>query len=445
MLEVMRVAALDINFLPTLLPSVDGAADDAMRPEEFGRALGPFPADASASWPAYPHRVVLLRPELVTAWYEDRLVKASRVLLARRAAEAEQAGPDDAKAEAKPPVAVTLQELEEHTPLRLNPDLFVAARTTPADPLASPEGRAAVDVADFLRTSMVPLVAAELVATLPTDSATVADLCHMRGVNLRYLGALTREIEAQSEQLGPRASLAIDQLRAEMIGRAAKNELRQLLRTAPRTAYAVATAHFINCYLATSTYTPAPVGAEKTKPAASHKGSRRNKRSTAAPPAAAAEPRTRPPVDATLGFAMPVPNELLAPLTPTTVWAALVERVRACFRYELPTAWRGPSAPLHRLGALRALCMATGVQVAAKSYQFDAAHGRVVAPADIGGVQPLVAHSYGQVRRVLARLSLRAICVGVWWLGRSSGRRRMQVSDAVRTFEAGRMRLAQGL
>ena len=209
LLEVLRVFALDINFLDSLVPSPaeeDGALPTP-RPEQLGKALGPFGAsadEAAASWPAYPHRVVLLRPELVALWYEDRILRASRAIIQRRAEAAAAAG--ETSVDTKEPITITIKELEAEAPLRLNPDLFVSARGTPADALQSPDGRTSIDIAEFLLGTVVPSIADELVAALPLDSLTT--LCHSRGLNMRYLGALAHAIEARPST-DARADLAV--------------------------------------------------------------------------------------------------------------------------------------------------------------------------------------------------------------------------------------------
>jgi len=348
LLETMRIFPVDANFIDTLWPAVpapapvpaeegvEGAAPaqtpaatpPGPKAPELGAALPVRAADGTgdvADAPAYPHRIVLLRPELVSAWYEHALIAETRKVLAERKAaaaaavaegDAAAAGGEsnaaakegdaaDASAVATAAAAgnLTLSEVEERLYLWLNPDLFVSERTTPADALASKNGQASVEAARFLLETVVPTLADDLAAAVagPVDSAGLVDLMHARGINMRYLGALARAVEARADN-NPRAQLALvrgharangwgwhtpqlkrlrssgcfalvgyaqDLIRAEMVGRGAKAILRQRLREVPQTSRpllpAVA-AHMLNAYLAKVPYVPRTAAAKAAQP-----------------------------------------------------------------------------------------------------------------------------------------------------------------------------------
>lgn len=255
LLETMRIFPVDANFIDTLWPAVPAPAPvpaeegvegvpPAQTPAptpagpkapELGAALPVRAADGTgdvADAPAYPHRIVLLRPELVSAWYEHTLIAETRKVLAERKAaaatavaegdaaaaggESEAAAKEgdaaDASAVATAAAAgnLTLSEVEERLYLWLNPDLFVSERTTPADALATKDGQASVEAARFLLETVVPTLADDLAAAVagPVDSAGLVDLMHARGINMRYLGALARAVEARADN-NPRAQLAL--------------------------------------------------------------------------------------------------------------------------------------------------------------------------------------------------------------------------------------------
>ena len=270
-----------------------------------------------------------------------------------------------------------------------------------------------------------------------------------------------------------------DLVRAEMIGRAAKTELRRLLRASPaRTSWAAIVAHFVNCFLgatpcgpwtpaaAAAATTTATVGAgtgngsPSTKGAAhskAHKHKHKGKQGSSPPSAAAklAAPvapaaATARAVDPILGFAMPAPADLLATVSTESVWSQIVHLVRERFRYDLPGPWRGPSAPLNRMGALRGLCLAVGVQVACRPLHFNAPDGRVLKPDDVVGLHPVVTHHYGQVRgRATAGRPAgpRALFTasGLDRRGGAPGAALAQpVPDVVNLFDAGRARQLHG-
>jgi len=350
LLETMRIFPVDANFIDTLWPAApapapapaqegaDGPAAPAPAPApvpagptapELGAALPVRAADGTgdvADAPAYPHRIVLLRPELVSAWYEHAMVAETRKVLEERKAAAAAAaaeggdaaaaggegdgaakeGGDGADASAVATAAaagnLSLSEIEGRLHLWLNPDLFVSERTTPADALTTKDGQASVEAARFLLETVVPALADDLAAAVagPVDSAGLVDLMHARGINMRYLGALARAVEARADN-NPRAQLALvrargfwrrlgciaaqaltltcallplrddaqDLIRAEMVGRAAKAILRQRLREVPQTSrplLPVVAAHVLNAYLAEVPYAPRTTAAKAAQP-----------------------------------------------------------------------------------------------------------------------------------------------------------------------------------
>lgn len=195
--------------------------------------------------PQYPHRIVLLRPELVEAFWESELKRWAREVAAKKAKGAAVEGKlkedvetspakeaedvseetaalgDDAspaataaavqRAEADAPLDTTLDPSSLASfNLRLNPDAFVDL--TPAkgaDPTvfvpstitdeSDPAIKAVRDASVFLRTVAIPAVVLDVLTGNTSgimDGASLSKHLHGRGINIRYLGYLASTIDS---------------------------------------------------------------------------------------------------------------------------------------------------------------------------------------------------------------------------------------------------------
>lgn len=286
---------------------------------------------------AYPHRLTLLRPELLDAFWEMRLREFARERLEAQRAEGET------------PTRVDVADFN----LSFNPDAFAEFRSvqgdtphlvSPVTDESEPGVQAVRAAADYLRSQVLTRFVSDIAAGLTSavDGLALTQQMHARGINMRYLGRLAHlsepsqagELdEAVASKLGPGYEALLDAFRRvvlhEMVVRAAKHRLRAHLRTAGPAAVPACIAHVFNCLLGTSI----------------------NAAPTAVVPAGAE-------------------SGAWAQLTPAQLADEVRDEVRARFRYELPASFLAQE--LRKMPTLRALCLKTGVQLAVRDYAMEA-------------------------------------------------------------------------
>ena len=313
LLDMMRLCPVDVEWLER---DVEGAV------------LG-GPADGETA--AYPHRVALLRPELVQLYWEHRYREYFNEQLA--------ALPEDERDASR----VDPSGFE----FAFNPDAFVDTRgadgtVTRVAADESEPGVAAVRAASrWVRDAAVPHLLSYVAAVLLSvaDGRALTQQMHARGINMRYLGLVAhlshtahadRLDPVVRSKLGPGYGALLDAFRRvavqEMVVRAAKHRLRALLRTVEPTDAAACVAHFLS----------------------SVHGMRGAVEEPVAPASTGADAAWRA-------------------LTPGALAADLARDVRMRFRYALPplyfeTEMRWPQV-------LRALCLCMGVQLRIRDYR----------------------------------------------------------------------------
>lgn len=176
--------------------------------------------------PSYPHRLALLRPELLEAyreskleaWVTERLEEArARIDEEKKAtvsieSELKEAAsdPSSTAAAAAPKPAPALIDANDFK-LAFNPDAFVerkplADSTEPAALIYDPEEESTKNVrlaSLFLREKVLPDFVVNVVASVlaVTDGEFLAKLMHRKGINMRYLGMLADVAERQGPTL----------------------------------------------------------------------------------------------------------------------------------------------------------------------------------------------------------------------------------------------------
>ncbi|KAJ1848086.1 Intracellular distribution of mitochondria, partial [Coemansia sp. RSA 2703] len=218
----------------------------------------------------YPHKLVLLRPELMDIFWENKVRKAVQEYAVAKASEAgkneEAEGAEGAAKDGEENKAVddeqTAEDGEESKPteaqqtpmadfefsLDFSPDAFtpIQARSKNAeDPLAS----AVRSASQFLREVGVPAFARELATytTSPLSGDALVVAMHQRGINMRYLGLIASLLPEDSEVVRNVRRLVV----FEMIARATKHIVRRLLRATPAHLHGEAFALVINALLGT--------------------------------------------------------------------------------------------------------------------------------------------------------------------------------------------------
>ncbi|GJN91930.1 hypothetical protein Rhopal_004955-T1 [Rhodotorula paludigena] len=325
----------------------------------------------------YPHRLVLLRPELLEAyrdskmhkWLEDK-VRETRAKVeseqkekaaaeqqdGQKSIEAElkEAASDEAAAkdgEDKPAPAATTSVINaDDFVLDFNPDAFVerkADESGKAHVLYDPEAESTQNVrlaSQYLREVVLGSFLTEAVAASfsMTDGLAVSTVLHRKGINMRYLGLLVQKIDAEGDkvELGKSTSrseanftlaLLKRTLQHEMVIRGAKHVLNRLVRSVGEYDQVYAVAHFYNCLLGAS-LNASPVAAAAELPA----GAQADRAWTAA--------------------------------TPASVRADIAKEVASRFRYSVPEGWFETDMLKHKVA--RELSLRTGVQFVARKYDY---------------------------------------------------------------------------
>ncbi|PVH86807.1 hypothetical protein DL98DRAFT_510284 [Cadophora sp. DSE1049] len=252
-LDLYRITPLDISWM-----------------EEFGTAIGSPEQVNGASKNSYPHRMTVLRPELVEAYSKSKLREwVNGELEKRRAAQPEKSDAKAIESEVSEDASKNASEEEKSVPtteeapnfdkeridisnfsFSLNPDAFsgqVPETDSDKEELAKDEQDVRL-ACEFLRTTVLPELISDLKegdVGFPMDGQSLSRLLHKRGINIRYLGKLAGL--AEGKRLGCLRALTLQ----EMISRAFKHVASKYLRYLPTPLTASCIAHLLNCLLGT--------------------------------------------------------------------------------------------------------------------------------------------------------------------------------------------------
>jgi protein TIF31 len=237
----------------------------------------------------YPHRMAVLRPELIGAYARDRLREWVNVEIAKQTVSSEKAaieektevkeddketkpetktGAEDDSAEkeeateGEDSTAVAKkdggEEAEKETPrvdmskfrFSLNPDVFAGqkpATDEEAEQLQKDEAEVRA-VCNYLTTNVIPHLIHELQegdVGFPMDGESLSTLLHKRGINIRYLGMIATLSATDNPRLQALQRLAVQ----EMVSRGFKHVANQKLKHLPPAFAPACTAHLLNCLL----------------------------------------------------------------------------------------------------------------------------------------------------------------------------------------------------
>ncbi|TKY85502.1 hypothetical protein EX895_005664 [Sporisorium graminicola] len=325
-------------------------------------------ASSSSQEARYPHRMTLLRPELLEIYWDSEFRKWARAQLAARQ-EAKAAKDAEAKEAASSQEETDKVEAEqEQEPERLdssefkltfNPDAFVEFKVadasvedgskviTPITDESDASVAAVRQASDFLRKVAIPRFVTDVAAGLFTaaDGAALSRQMHARGINVRYLGYVARLCTPEAKQeldqdlinkAGPGHEGFLNAFRLtvlqEMVLRASKRILRGLIRDVEQVNVAACVSHFLNCLV----------------------GDKVN----AAPEA---RPTSSPLSDAT--------DAEWTKLTPESLKDEIKAEIRKRFRFELPASFFDQE--LRRAQLLREVALRTGIQLKLQDYVLE--------------------------------------------------------------------------
>ncbi|KAG5812409.1 hypothetical protein H9Q74_004875 [Fusarium xylarioides] len=302
---------------------------------------------------AYPHRMTVLRPELVDSFSRYKLKQWVDKEVARRAEQKKEkegetkAAEGDAKGEEGEDEKKTTEgegegeasKEEDNQPnlsdfkFALNPDAFSGQVPQTDEEKAEfaadeEEVRAA---GKYLREQVIPDLLKDLSESeisFPMDGQSLSRLLHKRGINVRYLGKVA---ELSSDG---RLRCLRDICVQDMVARAFKHVSAVYLRHLPVPAVPAAVSHLLNCLL----------------------GHWFNEK-----PVAELDPSIRSLyTDADWSFEK---------VTPESLRENIEEQILQRFRYELDEEWHNQVRPVQ---LLREVSLKIGYQLLAKDYSFTA-------------------------------------------------------------------------
>ncbi|KAF2183080.1 hypothetical protein K469DRAFT_690206 [Zopfia rhizophila CBS 207.26] len=302
----------------------------------------------------YPHRMAILRPELVESYSRIKLRDYIKEELAKKS-EAAKTGETAEKAEAKSDDKSSSEPKEELTESKdnkddaeasdqdrvdisgfhfaLNPDVFCGQHPqSDEDKEEWAKDEAEVRAAcDHLLSDVIPRLIQELRdgdVGFPMDGQSLSSLLHRRGVNIRYLGKIAELADKEDPRLQALKRLTIQ----EMIARGFKHFANSKLRNLPATFAAPCVAHLLNCLLG---------GELNAKPIAE--------------------------TDSSLKSMYPEADFSFEKLTPESLKSEIQAQVALRYRYKLGKSWVEPGKQIQ---LLREVCLKLGLQLEMKEYSF---------------------------------------------------------------------------
>lgn len=304
-------------------------------------------AEDSEQHEVYPHRMAVLRLELVESYWRSKMSQYVKEEVEKRK---EAKGETDTKAITSDAEDVNGDKSEEHEKkdtsseqervdvsdfnLALNPDAFSGqVPQTDEEKAAWAEDEQEVRQAcDYLRSKVLPELVQDLhdgEVGFPMDCQSLSQLLHKRGINLRYLGRLAELAEEKGRRLQALTVLLVQ----DMISRAFKYVANHYLRLVPPPFATACIAHLLNCLLGTQV---------NSKP--------------------------RPEVDEELRQIYFDGDFSFENVTPASLKADIEKQVKIRYRYTLDAEW---TSSLRHLQLLRDVSLKLGLQLGAKEFAFE--------------------------------------------------------------------------
>lgn len=328
----------------------------------------------------YPHRMTVLRPELVESLgkqkardYVNTEFKKRGLLNGKTSTpESAEAPKDaeaakDAEAEAKPAESEPAKESEggearKETPPKeddkidmsgfkfaLNPDVFsgqVPRTDEEKDEMAKDE-QAVRDACAYLTETVIPGFLNDLKESdisFPMDGRSLSRVLHRRGINIRYIGKLA----ALSE--GTRLQCLREICVREMIARSFKHVASKYLKYLPLPLTSPCISHLLNCLLG-SAFNPKPVA----------------------------------DIDESLKTLFDEADFSFEKVTPESLRQAIESETSRRYRFKLEENWH---TQIKHLQLLREVSLKLGLQLQAKSFAFTA--DSEAAPEKVATEKPAV-------------------------------------------------------
>lgn len=303
-------------------------------------------AEDSENHEPYPHKMSVLRLELIESYWRHRMGQyVKEEVERRRSAKKESEGTTENNGEKKESSNDSEGQVEKKEgsqdqervdisdfKLALNPDVFSGQvpQTEEEKQEWARDEKEVRDACDYLQTKALPELVQDLHdgdAGFPMDGQSLSQLLHKRGINVRYLGKLV----SLSQEKGPRMAALTALLIQEMVSRAFKHVANRYLRNLPNPFIPSCISHLLNCLLGTDV---------NSKP--------------------------RAEIDESFQEIYPDGDYSFAEVTPTSLRADIEKQLKVRYRYTLPSDWTPRHLPL-----LRDISLKLGLQLGYKEFAFS--------------------------------------------------------------------------
>ena len=315
----------------------------------------------------YPHRMCVMRPELVEGYWRMKLSEYVKTQVAKKKSENSEnsivkdtakedsitPSADDSKDSGVVSDAVTAEVSEpkgedkskdaervdiSDFSLTLNPDVFSGQQpqTTEEQEQWAEDEKEVRAVSKWLHEEVLPRLIRDLEegeVGFPMDGQSLSSTLHKRGINVRYLGKVAEL--ADKAQHRPQALKTLAE--QEMVSRAFKHAANRYLRETPSPLSSACAAHLLNCLLGSDLSIRPVVELDKD----------------------IKELYT----DSTFDFEK---------LTPASLQGEIAKQVALRYRYQLADDWVEQMKPLRML---REVALKLGLQLAAREYRFNTPDG----------------------------------------------------------------------
>uniref|UniRef100_A0A3P8TI59 Clustered mitochondria homolog n=1 Tax=Amphiprion percula TaxID=161767 RepID=A0A3P8TI59_AMPPE len=227
------------------------------------------------------------------------------------------------------------------------------------------------DAAAFLLSDQIPAVLRDCLdhTAVPMDGATLTSVLHQRGVNVRYLGTILRELDKLEERERLRHIQRISV--SEVIIRSAKHIFRTFLQNVEPAAFSAAVSHFLNCLLSSSSSFPDSCSDELLSRRRSRRRRSHGSRVTS------------------------LTDSVWARLTSAELWGKIRAEARDYYHYTVDSESIDEAIEKHnlqRISLLREMAIKTGIQVQLREFAFESRHRPVFGEEDVINMFPVVKH-----------------------------------------------------
>ena len=279
----------------------------------------------------YPHRMTVLRPELVDSFARYRMKQWVDSEVAKREGETATNGNEDGKAQDQKTKNGTAQLNLAEFKFGLNADAFSgqAPQTVEEKEEWEKDEQEVREACSYLRGQIIPELLRDLSdadISFPMDGLSLSRLLHKRGINIRYLGQIAKL--STDGRLRCLREISLQ----DMIARAFKHVASAYMRALPMPVVPTCISHLLNCLLGFQ-FNAKPIAAIDPAMKALYK-------------------------DGDWSFESATPENLRTQIE---------NQVLMRYKYSLNEGWHHQLKPTQ---LLREICQRLGIQVVAKDYRF---------------------------------------------------------------------------